>query len=198
MTVGINVHYNGTFNPVRYLWVNQNGTWTQVRSVYNNVGGVWQQSYPETANYTINYDSGAVGQELHGAGDYSQGYVNSGTYSVTNNCVLQQTVNVAVTFYYGSHVITDSRIYRSDGTLLYDTGHVDWNFNVVYHSTQYRTFTITDTIPAQTTYGYYGSMATFYNGDYNYSVGGNGFNEITINYSSYTWPDGRAYSGSLV
>jgi hypothetical protein len=198
MTVSLQVNKNGTFYPVKYLWVRQGGVWTQVRQVFANQSGTWKQSYPEVADYQLAYDSGAVHVQLHSAGDYTQGWVYSPTYSVTNGSVLQQTVTVNATFYYGSHVITNSSVFRNDGTQMYTTGSVDWNFNVVYHTTQYRTFSFTDTIQPGSTLGYYGGMATYYNGDYNYSVGGNGFYELTVNYSSYTWPDGTPYTGGIV
>jgi hypothetical protein len=117
---------------------------------------------------------------LHNAGDYSDGPVNSETYSVTNNSASPQDVNIIMEFFYGSHVITYSRIYRSDGTKLFDSGSVGWNFNVVYHSTQYVTFTVKDTIPAYATQGYYAQMQTAANGDYNYSVGPNGLYSLYI------------------
>jgi len=117
---------------------------------------------------------------LHGRGDYSDGPTNSSIFRVTNTSATPLAVNVSMTFFYGSHVRTYSRIYRSDGTKLYDTGLVDWNFNVVYHSTQYLTFTVSDTIPANTTYGYYAQMQTSANGDYDYSVGPNGLYSIVV------------------
>jgi hypothetical protein len=124
--------------------------------------------------------TGAVSYTLHSAGDYGQGYSSSPTYSVTNNGSSSLNVTISVTFFYGSHVQTDSRIYRSDDTLLYNTGSIDWNFNVVYHSTQYRTYSVTDSIPANTTYGYYASMATFYNGDHDYSIGPDGMYSMSV------------------
>jgi hypothetical protein len=63
---------------------------------------------------------------------------------------------------------------------LFNTGSIDWNFNVSYHSTQYRTYSVTDSIPANTTYGYYASMATFYNGDHDYSIGPDGMYSMSV------------------
>jgi hypothetical protein len=192
----LQINRNGTYTPVRYFWVNQGGVWRQVRQSYIKQGGVWKQAYPQLSPYLISSSAGST--QLHSSGDYSQGFVSTSTYSVTNNSLLYQTVLVNATFYYGSHVQTQSTVTRNDGTVFVDTGMVDWNFNVVYHTTQYRSYGFYDSIPPGSTYGYYASMATNYNGDYNYSVGPNGLSSMTIDYSSFTWPDGVPYSGAIV
>ena len=192
----LQINRNGTYTPVRYFYINQGGVWRQVRQSYINQGGVWRQTYPQLDPYLISYSAGST--QLHSAGDYSQGWVYTPTYSVTNNSLLYQTVYVASTFYYGSHVQAQSIVVRNDGVVLVDTGLQDWNFHVVYHSTQYRSYGVYDSIPPGTSRGYYAGMTTNYNGDYNYSIGGNGLSSMTINYSSFTWPDGVPYSGAIV
>ena len=49
---------NGSFTPVKYVWVNNGGSWTKLKVEYVNDGGTWKQVYPGfTPGSIISYTS---------------------------------------------------------------------------------------------------------------------------------------------
>jgi hypothetical protein len=106
--------------------------------------------------------------------DYSGGPFNSPPLYATNSTGVARPVKVTMVLDPASHVNADIKIYRTDGVLFFDSGMVGWNYNQNapgFSQPHPITYTITDTIPNNTTYGYYMTVQTYWNGDYDYSLG---------------------------
>jgi hypothetical protein len=115
-------------------------------------------------------------------GGYNHGSVNTPYLSFTSSCARPMNLSGYVQFLAGGNNYVHFRLFKSDGTLLVDSGTVQIG---IYASPTVFTYYFNDTIPPYGTNYYYMNSYCNGNGDYNNMKTNDGGGPLVIYSSSY-------------
>ena len=156
-----------------FSWTETGGSRCQITYNYS----VGSQGYPLMTGAYNSDDTAQLGGNRSGgvtiasAGGYDYRGRPSPTFTISNPQFMTAQFRIRANWWSHSHTRINWMVYESNGTLLSQTGYVDYNFNVV-HRNPGGARTTSDTvvnIAANSSRTFYVRADGYWNGDYDYA-----------------------------